>query len=539
MQKALIYWGVLCFGVCAVPQTKGQSPAVPPANTSNAAQSADAPPDWGNFETVFSALSEKYRIAILCESAPYQPVLAPDAANNLQKSSTPNLTKQEQITLAARAYDYEPVFVDKKTALLIKRYTSPQDLPEVPLDEAALFVNHVLQETAPLRDGTDDTTESLLRSLLSQTTPEQRVAYEKGVPWSSLPADFQKRYAAAYTNRPVKPAEQGLVSLAARLNGMQQTERVFFKTASVMGISVPVCEGPFSSSQTPNPTQFYLSSLFKGGLDGKQSFPSNENSRIVDGKLLNPPRDFSVPFEQTRPNPNPRLSRQKSLKEIARELNARLAASGANSGETTGVVVPRQIEEKTITRFGVEAALSPLLEIKAIAQVIGLRGAQGSDGIARISLPPVRLLTDRSQIPGELLRLAPASYLRALGKVSPENARIVVPGEMNGPHRDDLYYVALQRVRALVEPKLAQQNPLPLADAPAPVKDLMVLFSLADSAPLFQGLSRTNRGVLKMPEFINGAVFKAHNEGEFLVYDIRVKSPELSFSGGGSIPAKP
>ena len=60
--------------------------------------------------------------------------------------AAPGVSAQGAIATVARAYDYEAAFVDNKTVLFSKRYSNPQDLPEIGFDEASAFLNHLRDE---------------------------------------------------------------------------------------------------------------------------------------------------------------------------------------------------------------------------------------------------------------------------------------------------------------------------------------------------------------------------------------------------------
>ncbi len=465
--------------------------------------------DWSRFESVFTALSEKYQTAFVCESAPLHPALSPEAAGALQKAVFASDSKKEAITAAALAFDYEPVIVEDKTVLLTKRYSQAGDAPEVTLEEATRFLNTLREETNSFRSGSDESPDDVIIALLQSATAEQEAAYAAGLRWDQMPRDFQKRYAFASGWSWLRDPLDRLDQLTNRLNGVSKPNATVFKMASFYGIALPAYAGPFRTPKEAGEFLVPLSASVRTEPGGETRYSTADRHPVINGVPIQDIPDSSAPgkIEAGADAPAALLPCQKTLKQWASEINARAAqARAAKTDPFTRVVIPDGIEDKTICLFGAERFLAPLQTVKEVAQVYDLRAGLGQDGVARFILPAARAISGPQEIASETLRLMPAPLRRALQNRADDVAKIHYDGPvfsldgekiLNAAKADSLYLAAVKRLRVMVEPQLksAKGGSIPLSAFPAEAKNRIALSALADNALLFEQLTTKRRSL--------------------------------------------
>src|SRR5947209_3472482 len=103
------------------------------------------PSSLRRFDSALTSLSQQARVVIVCEGQPLRVELSDAEVERISErvdlSGTPLATAVEQV---AAAFDYECVRAGAAVFVLTKRYSDPNDLPDVTFEEAAGSLESIL-----------------------------------------------------------------------------------------------------------------------------------------------------------------------------------------------------------------------------------------------------------------------------------------------------------------------------------------------------------------------------------------------------------
>jgi hypothetical protein len=144
---------LLCFGFGVLPgqPSWGQAPMPPAASVREATALLPDP-----FYEALEGLSKKYSVAFVAEGRPFPqaksgpvlPLNADPAPEEVDPSPSKDLSPEEAVQKVAGKYDYDAVR-QGNVYLLTKRYTNPDDMPEVTPEECLLGLKRLGPATSP------------------------------------------------------------------------------------------------------------------------------------------------------------------------------------------------------------------------------------------------------------------------------------------------------------------------------------------------------------------------------------------------------
>ena len=529
MQKRALTTALAFLTFCLASNTEagqiGEKPQNHTTNIDSGEMSAESPL---RFDRVFANLSQKYHVSLICESRPL--LLTPkdaEAAKALEQVlSHPNSDVDEQVKAVAAAFDYQATRADrgkdKTLFLLTKRYTSPSDLPEVTLEEADTSFRNILRATQRFASQ-DSGPSGLIVKLLTGAAPEQRALFAKGIPASDLSA-AQKSVAweLASSGEAGIPLSH-IQTVGNRLAGLRRGT-ASLGTSDYAGLTLPCYQGGFGPHDEN--WKVYLSYWVRTTSGGGSVLPIPPGAEYANGKITGVPPDPTVPGKTPEHAPET-LAFQKTLAQAAAMITGKLIASDslfAKSG-ITRIEADPAIARKTVCVFG-ESLLSPEQMLGAVTDLYQLRAPKVKDGVVQITLPTPKSLEKGSEIPAEVRRLLPPSFVRAIvagphfvfaGKTVDDKPADLA--NLEYPAADRLYLAAIKRLRAIAEPKIdeAREKTVLFRDIPPEAGDLAALSSLATCYGEIRLLSTPKNPLL---DNMDKAVFTASIEKGRAVYSI-------------------
>ena len=185
------------LALSSVGAVQAQEPLPAPTSVKPDATVRLTPAQAGVFRDALAALAQQGHVTILAEGAPLHPKLVPKDAPALPQ----NTPLEDAVQQVAAAYDYDAernMERKGKIFLLRKRYTDPNDLPCVTLEECARTMQDVVRVMSPFAPDTrfppqGDVYHDSTRVLIQSLTPEQKLAVPKGLPISSLTPEQQTK----------------------------------------------------------------------------------------------------------------------------------------------------------------------------------------------------------------------------------------------------------------------------------------------------------------------------------------------------------
>ncbi len=443
--------------------------------------SADAAEKLNRFDDAFSLLAARYKVALVCESAPRVHELIPKQATALRAAlaAPENRSEEAQIKVVAKAHDYDAVRANSQTFLLKKHYTDPEDLPEVTLEEAAFSFKNLMKAAAPVYgDGGNE--EAAVRNLVNAATPERRRQLAKGIPISSLPP--------ALKSLPWRLASMGSIQFPMdNVNGIYYRLQGALRPTTYFG-QVVYAKNTYSSyTGILNPrgykktvTLSYRMMTQPGGGTGFDLFPGLDVGE--DGRIIG---EYTEPTDpnKTPPVAVPPSLFQTRLDQFATSLNARIAKSPPDTlakNALRKVEVDDALARKTVCVFGGGWA-APTQLTQAVNGVYDLRLTQTAAGVVRITLPVTHPIGSGKEFAREFRRLLPGPFLRAMSAAwSLESASPTPP--LGEPHIGKRLFIAsVKRLRTIIDPKIeaAENKTVLFPDAPDEARDLVGLSCMA------------------------------------------------------------
>jgi hypothetical protein len=286
-------------------------------------------------------------------------------------------------------------------------------------------------------------------------------------------------------------------------------------------------EGPFSPAYNRIDQQI-LSHRFVAQSGGANAVSPRPKTILVVGAVtdpLSPEVEARVRGMLADGLPDPgapkpgEYARRESPPLTATTLKDAVAVLNYPSGQTPGrerkpisALVESELAPKPICMVGAEHVV-PAHLMTAFAAVYGLEIHSQENGTLTLALPNPHLLRNYREVPGELDRLFPKPWRRAVTGVARqemvqlteiEARRDIGSGgtmpidplsrsHMAGRNaQGDLYAEALRLLRALVEPQVAaaEHKRLKIADSGEDAKRLLALSTIADQLSGVDGLIR-------------------------------------------------
>lgn len=456
-------------------------------------------------------------VTFVTEGRPYKATLGD---NDVPVFPPAGLPLREAVDKIAAAFDYA-VERQNNTFLLRKRYTDPNDLPEVTLEECALAASDLARVLKPfdsgmkmLGIGRNPAIEKLMKSL----TPEQWTLMSKGetqkgahhviqpidagLPISQLSPEQQqtvRRYAlfsytgentdiAAQTAQDIKQiAAEGAIFVWRNVN-----------TSRLLGYELPAAD---TSKEQP---------LFRPLSDAAVAMPGG-GLRI---------------FESPKTPPVATVQRLKTSRFTLKDALAGLAARHPGG---VSLSVDDALAAKQILVVGGEKQSPPVL-LRALADVYGLRVMTQENGALRLTRRSSRPISEVNQLREAVIWALPDPVIRALQvtTAAPDTGRVSEGTKPKAPRKSfgamahlarTISGAAARDLRADLVPRLSAS---PTGQAPLLALDpekrtafaTMLIMDCAQSLepvlvhPVPNVVSRINQ------LYITGSVYESERDGK-------------------------
>lgn len=405
-QRSMMLPALLLFALAAA---QGQQATTPPADppTPITAQQAAV------FQDALRALASQGHVAIIAEGAPLRSKLPPQDVPKLD-DHWPLSAVVERV---AAAYDYDSqrrgnVFVLKK------RFSDPNDLPDVTPEECRQALDDVLGILAPFDPGQPDVSPArenlLLIHLADSLTPDQMEAMRQtegvgGLPVASLNPEQQamvRRFAlTSYVHFPatdIRSVRAWLALMPTLTLRIKKERHVTTLTQNDNGRAT---------------TQTYVQNTafgyeFLDSLHRPQFMPLEQGGAPDQGNILGSAQTWRQETIEPRPKLQDKLEGYTTLKTLIAAQNAR----------GTRMKVDPALALKPVTVFGSETA-SPAEVISALADIYGLRVRKDADGTQRLTRLLFVVPSDLDAIPQSVRHSLPAPLLRAMHDGETEELR--------------------------------------------------------------------------------------------------------------------
>lgn len=482
--SAALLWAALGL-VCCQPntaraQTAASSEAPGPAVSLTRTQAA-------NFQDALMALAEQGRMAIVAEGVPLHSTLPKDKAPDIAGG----VPLGQAISRVADAYDYA---VERQDHVLIlkKRYTDPEDLPGVTLDECRQSLDAVVRVLDAFNPhlklpGPIDVV--LVQDFTNTLTPEQEQAMQaKTLHYSDLAPGQQALIVRTILYENVQSPSQDVQNLQNVFAGMPgasvgpipyDEHGVYGRNGLRLDYLTPILFGPQIGQLQP--TWYDLTSA---------DVPGN-----MDAPTLSP-----------RTKTGPAAPQGTTVEAVVAGLNARPVPKPA--GPLSEVEAPLKAKPVTVAGLG---HATPLEVLRALAAVYGLRIGATDKGGPLLERVSARAPTEVQGLPDALRRALPEPFLRAIHDAeAPPPAFLPPPAYPPGAtpaERDaifrkwrqdidslsdhqrqakmriiNLHAEAARRLKEVVQPKLRQAKPgvgIPVSSLDAKTRDDIGLLLMA------------------------------------------------------------
>ena len=484
--------------------------------------------ELGRFDLTFAALAREQGIAIVCESSPLQPTLTPEQVKQLRLALKES-ARSKAVALVATAFDYVIQKQGSETVVLVKRYSQENDLPDITLAETVSGLGIFLKEydANAFGAGGYDTsrTASDLKKRLSDADREK---LENGALVKELPPELRPLLWSV-GNLDRNSAIGMIERIILRLKRCHLPETVFRKGV-FKGQTYPYYEGDFYPTVPVVKVSlgWYLITqigTFNPAVDDEETGTWSKDHKIFTPYSPDPttPKRDKAPVKRLN-------NVAMNLGELVETLNARVQKgeqSEVNSLPLNSLSVADGLKSKTVCVFGAESE-KPYAILKAVSEIYELP-LPYAEGKVTLSLPAFRRLSSPAELPGELRRLIPAPFRRAVvGARKREN---------NQTHQTmkTMYVPAMRRLRELVEPKLdaAGDQPVPVTEFGDEVRGLIALSTL--STCLFP----IDELMLPYPSYLTNfenasikIIFGSPNNPRDVEIDVRYKDEQTGKASG-------
>ena len=535
-----------------------------PASLAQSNLSAPQNPErFLKFTTAVAALSEKTQQAILCEDEP----LHCDISDKNKKTFLDALGKQglspdDLVSFVANAYDYQAVRTGKSIWIFLKKYSSPDDLPYLTLEETEIRLRHILdacQNYKPdfdlqgvINDLTASFNEKQAKEVAEGVTPRSLIPVEKdaeaGLPVSDM-SPAQQGFVRRFVIHHGFGAMETLSALSRRMTG-SLAQKTTLQRELYYGLSFPVYTGPMGFNKTN--LSVVLGYWYRSEVGGAILFETGTESPLVNPTSTTPLFTHNKPEPSSLPDPYLRQRGSKITQTLGELVKSLPSHPNWKNSPYKEVKIDAALEAKPVYAVGTRFATVEEL-VPALAKVHEL-DVRLQVGVARIALPaaaqpwndPAKVADEvRRQIPGSFWRLVAAARERAGKDIAPSTlpeevkARLAVDSTLfvrqtqaNQKAIDALYLVAVRRLRTLIEPKIDKHvdRKMPLSEATDEARGLIALSSLLLAADNLQSLLRPVPGYVNY--FEQGRLSLKHGKGPHsYTYSFVSSNPQGQRSG--------
>jgi hypothetical protein len=429
----------------------------------------------GDFAAAFASVARQAKVAFVCEGAPLHTTPAESQALR-ERLAAPQLPLSAAVRDLAEAFDYDAAEASPGLFVLTKRYSDADDLPPVTLDEAASALRGIVRAGAPFNPR-EDIGHALTR-LLRVARPEQREALAAGVVLGALPPELNELGRRVAYSLHFEYSLSAAEVIARRLDACRHQRASFVLRPFGGGPAVPALEGPFA----PNGGLLDISLTHPTRISAPgQATLAAARAEGAAAKTLDP----TTPYPHHDGERRTPLDCERTLTQLAD------AAPGS-------IVPDAAVAKKRVSVFGTEN-VTPQAILDVAARLYGLRLAREAGAGGRLTLPAPRPLQGTGDVTGEVTRLLPPPFLRA---VTARAARSEGADSVDDATGDALYIAAVRRLRERVEPALARSGgqPVPIAEVDPEAADLVAIAGLASTVGRMQRLMRAAPGFVLDPD---------------------------------------
>jgi|GEM_PF-5968341 len=409
------------------------------------------------FEKVMTDFAKANRVTILTESQPLQLDVTEENIASVRSEAEKVKTVKERLVLLAQAFDYSVADTPALPTLFVlhKKYSNPEDLPDITFEEARLAAKNIRKATKEfepeLAPGVP------IWHIYNSLSPEakQKMSSPQGIPVSQLSPTQQRRLFRVACTSYFRRLDDWRI-IEERLDGCR-SPKAQFTYRPFSGLVVPIYEGPQSDSKD----MWFVAlnfRVFTQSMGGTTINEAKGEAEIVDNKLV-----LYKP-DPTDPKAKPKASFlfrpvAISLQKAVANISTRLPSP---SSKVAKAVVDSHLQSKKICLFG-EEFTTPVKCLDGLAAVYGLRIVHPDAKTARITMQ-VPYQKDISEVKEKVQRLLPLPIVHIFEK-----------------GRASRHFMsAVRELRSLVEPELAQRNPqvLPINESSPRALDLIGISSL-------------------------------------------------------------
>ena len=505
------------------------------------------------FDLAFAKLAKESGVPFVLEGTPYRLQLTDDQLNQVKKNLLlKGSSVDSTVAVVAEAYDYEVVRSKGNGYVLQKRYSSPDDLPSISLEETAHNLRLLEKEMKPFFFEEDRSV--IFSTLRSDTPTELQNKLHMGTTIDTLPTSMQKLLFVVAT-APGNHSYSYLIKILPLLSESSKGLSIFHRYQNNK-LYITSHKGQFYARNTNIsvnvPMIWYLNpdvSLFE--IDNRTSSLRMELQRVGVDRDINvsvgsiEQKDKAIPAQPEPTTPTekdflPRLPsvHRTTLGQLCDKWNVKLAPAGngvkPDAKNKTGLTVNHidvdvALRDKTVCVFGDEKT-DVVTEISLAAAAYDLHPLY-ANGIITLALPAPRLLDNYGEISLEARRLLP----------SPFRAILLAARERNkfDEHRStrELTIPALRRLRTIVEPLIAKaaDGQVPITDVGAEARGLVAYTTLLGGVSEFNDLQQPTPSYLT--NFSKATVsirfLPWNKDGRTKVeYDFQYKSPTTGETSG-------
>lgn len=450
--------------------------------------------DPGDFQTLLAAEVERSKVTLITESTPLRAELPPEERQkllvSLNREGDGALDLQGRVGALAAAFDYEPHEVKPRLFVFAKRYSQSNDLPFVTLSQCSRSLQSIGRALSAFHGRGDEA--QVLGEWTRSLNEGERERLAKGVRIGDLsPAQRSLAWQLALQGAYNSPLED-VIAVGRRLKACERGDARFLMK-EYFGIPALAYAGPFGPRREE--WEVVLSQYVKTSPGGGTFFAppghrtGTAGARVENGRFVgdlrdptDPPGDASVRVGGEAETPGA-AGMPQTVQEVVRRLNSEQAELVY---ETDSEIAPTPLSVFGPMHSSHEDVFA------AVAELYGLR-VVASGRVRRMTLPVPRVLSDGRDIAGEVRRLLPASFVRAMRGAAKarqeEKARRRTEQTGTAGHEADLYVASVRRLRGAVEAQCrAADRAIAFADVNAAARDLVGLSSLASCGFQFQTL---------------------------------------------------
>lgn len=395
-------------------------------------------PEATSFQDNLKAISEQANVGFVAEGEPLKAVFTQDAIVRLQEG----VPLSEAVSIVANGFDYS---VEQRDNLFVlrKRFSLPEDLPVITLQEALLSLRNIVRLSSPYNPKFTEMTNKAYPPaayMMSSLTPQQMRSLAAGIPVSSFgPQQRAEVWRIAryfYVQHPIQEVEatyQDLKTINQQDPVFCWTERNELRVFGYETFQGPKSE-PFHASLS------HWGQFYSGRGRIMYSYPTTNGKRVV-------PPDPTEPFAPKSGQASSEVPVAATLAQLAVGLNQR-----SDAKET--MAVEEGLATKTAIVVGDNHA-TPNQVLRALAAVYGLRVLTRKEGELLLTWPRGVAAGNIRVLKSALLQSFPDPMRRAFSARLPDPKSEALP--LPPDYRSVsllLRNAAIKRFRTLVEPKV-------------------------------------------------------------------------------------